>query len=199
MIKYLSLDLQGTLSSSKFSDNYWLEILPHKYSEKYNITIEESKNILKEKFKEYGIYNILYYDDKYWSNYLKFDTKKELEKNNITPEINMELYNFINKIKLPKIIISTTTQLFIEIELRERIKTFDKVYSCVDYFKVGGKTKEVYEKICKELKVKPNEILHIGDNKIMDIENAKLAGINVILFNNNTQDVIEKIKEYVEG
>lgn len=199
MIKILSLDLQGTLSNSRFSDNYWLEILPKKYSERFDISIEEAKNILKEKFKEYGIYNILYYDDKYWSNYLKFDSKKELEQSNIKPEIDMELYNFIKKIKLPKIIISTTTSLFIEMELKEKIKIFDKIYSCVDYFKTGGKTKEIYEKICKELKVKPSEILHIGDNKIMDIENAKQAGINTILFNNNTQNVIEKIKEYVEG
>lgn len=198
MIKVLSLDLQGTLSESKFSDNYWLEILPREYSKKYKISIEEAKNILKEKFKEYGIYNILYYDDKYWSNYLKFDTRKELEKSNITPQINMKLYNFINTIRVPKIIISTTTELFIEIELKEKLKAFDKIYSCVDYFKTGGKTKEIYEEICKELKVKPSEILHIGDNKIMDIENAEKAGINTILFNNDTQNVIEKIKEYME-
>lgn len=198
MIKVLSLDLQGTLSNSKFSDNYWQEILPIKYSQQYKISIEEAKNILKEKFKEYGIYNILYYDDKYWSNYLKFGTREELEKNNIKPEINMELYNFISTIKLPKIIISTTTQLFIEIELKEKLKAFDKIYSCVDYFKTGGKTKEIYEKICKELNIKPNEMLHIGDNKIMDIENAKQAGVNTILFNNDTQNIIEKIKEYME-
>ena len=41
MIKYLSLDLQGTLSDSKFSDNYWLEILPKKYSEYFKISINE--------------------------------------------------------------------------------------------------------------------------------------------------------------
>lgn len=199
MIKVLSLDLQGTLSESKFSDYYWLEILPQKYSQQYKIPIEEAKNILKEKFKEYGIYHILYYDDQYWSHYLKFDTRKELEKSNIKPKINMELYNFIHTIKLPKIILSTTTQLFIEIELKEKIKAFDKIYSCVDYFKTGGKTKEIYEKICKELKVKPNEILHIGDHKIMDIENAEKAGINTILFSNDTQNVIEKIKKYMEG
>lgn len=199
MIKVLSFDLQGTLSESKFSDHYWLEILPQKYSQQYKIFIEEARNTLKEKFKEYGIYHILYYDDKYWSNYLKFDTRKELEQSNIRPKINIELYDFIQTIKLPKIIISTTTELFIEIELKEKINTFDKIYSCVDYFKTGGKTKEIYEKICKELKVKPSEILHIGDHKIMDIENAKQAGINTVLFDNDTQNVIEKIKEYMEG
>ena len=92
MIKYISLDLQGTLSDSKFSDNFWLEIIPQKYSEKFNIDLQEAKRILKEKFKGYGIYNILYYDDKYWSEYLEFDTKEELDKNKMRPSINKQLY-----------------------------------------------------------------------------------------------------------
>lgn len=199
MIKYLSLDLQGTLSDSNFSDNYWLEILPKKYSEHFNISNDEAKKILKDKFKEYGVYNILYYDDKYWSNYLNFDTTKELTKSSIKPKINQELYDFVSTIELPKIIISTTTNLFINFELQDKVKIFSKIYSCVDYFKVGGKTKEVYEEICKELKVKPNEILHIGDNKLMDVDNAKEAGINTVLFNNNTEKMLEEIKKYLEG
>lgn len=198
MIKYLSLDLQGTLSDSKFSDYYWLEIIPKKYSEHFNISVDEAKKVLKDKFKEYGVYNILYYDDKYWSDYLKFNTTQELINSQIQPEINKELYEFITDIKLPKIIISTTTNLFINYELKDKVKIFDKIYSCVDYFKTGGKTKEVYEKICSQLNIKPEEMLHIGDNKLMDIKNAKEAGVTTILFDNNTKDVIKEIKKYLE-
>lgn len=194
MIKYLSLDLQGTLSDSKFSDYYWLEILPKKYSEYFNVSVIEAKKVLKEKFKEYGVYNILYYDDKYWSDYLKFNTIYELEKSKIKPEINKELYEFVSSIKLPKIIISTTTNLFINYELKNKINIFDKIYSCVDCFEIGGKTKELYEKICNDLNIEPEEMLHIGDNKLMDIENAEKAGIKTILFNNDTKEVIKEIK-----
>lgn len=198
MIKYISLDLQGTLSDSKFSDNFWLEILPQKYSEHFNISIDESKKILKEKFKEYGVYNILYYDDKYWSEYLGFDTNEELSLSRITPELNKDLFDFINTLDLPKIIISTTTDLFINAELDDKVKIFDKIYSCVDYFKIGGKTEDVYKTICNELNIKPSEMIHIGDNKIMDIENAKKAGVNAILFDNNTENVINEIKRLLE-
>ena len=103
MIKYISLDLQGTLSNSKFSDNFWLEIIPQKYAEKFNLSVDDAKQILKQKFKEYGVYNILYYDDKYWSEYLNFDTKQELDKSRIKPEINENLLTYINKIKYLKI------------------------------------------------------------------------------------------------
>ena len=161
MIKYISLDLQGTLSNSKFSDNFWLEILPKKYSEHFDISIDEAKKTLKEKFKEYGVYNILYYDDKYWAEYLKFDTNEELSLSGIKPQINQELYNFINTLDLPKIMISTTTNLFINAELEDKVKMFDKIYSCVDYFKIGGKTENVYKVICEELNIKPSEMVHI--------------------------------------
>lgn len=194
MIKYISLDLQGTLSDSKFSDNFWLEIIPQKYSEKFKITIEEAKQILKQNFKEYGVYNILYYDDKYWSEYLNFNTKIELDKSQFRPSISEELYEYLSKINLPKIIVSTTTNLFINYELGEKVNDFEKIYSCVDCFRNGGKTKEIYQKIAKELNVNPEEILHIGDNFLMDVENAKKAGVNAILYDDN----IENLKYNIE-
>lgn len=197
MIKYISLDLQGTLSDSKFSDYFWIEFIPQKYSEKNKISIQSAKEILKQKFKEYGVYNILYYDDKYWSEYLKFDTKKELDKFEIRPSINQKMYSYLQNLNLPKIIVSTTTELFINYELEEKVKEFEKIYSCVDYFKIGGKTKEVYENIAKELNVKPSEILHIGDNYCMDIENAKKAGVNVILYDDNVESLIYNIEKYL--
>lgn len=197
MIKYISLDLQGTISSSKFSDYFWMELIPQKYAEKYNISVLEAKKILKEKFKEYGVYNILYYDDKYWSEALGFDTKKELDKMLIKPSINEKFYSYIEKINLPKIIISTTTNLFIDYELGEKTKDFEKLYSCVDYFKIGGKTKEIYKQVAKELKVNPEEILHIGDNLCMDVENAKKAGVNAILYDDNIENVIYNVQKII--
>lgn len=197
MIKYISLDLQGTLSDSKFSDNFWIETIPQKYSEKFNIDLQEAKKILKEKFKKYGIYNILYYDDKYWSEYLEFDIKQELDKSKIRPSINKQLYEYLSKINLPKIIVSTTTNLFINYELGEKVKDFEKIYSACDYFGIGGKTKEVYEKITEELNVKPSEILHIGDNYVMDVENAEKVGVNSILYNDDIKNLMYNIKKFI--
>lgn len=198
MIKILSLDLQGTLSDSKFSDYFWLELLPKKYAQKFNLSIQEAKDILKQKFKEYGVYNILYYDDKYWSNYLDFNTLEELKKFENQPQIDNKLYNLIKNINLPKIIISTTTNLFIEYELKENIKDFDKIYSCVDTFNTGGKTTEVFKKVCEELNVQPNEILHIGDNKTMDVDNAIEVGVNAIIYDGDIDKLKNEIKKYME-
>lgn len=198
MIKIISLDVQGTLTESDFSDYFWLELLPKKYSEKFNIQIDEAKKVLKDKFNDYGIYNLKYYDDKYWGKYLKFDTLKELNELPIRPKINNELLDLILNINVPKIIISTTTNIFIEYELGDKIKYFDNVYSCVDYFNIGGKTKEVYKKVCSELGVLPSEVLHIGDSKTMDIENAFNSGVNAIYYDGNIENLKKELKIYVE-
>lgn len=194
MIKIISLDLQGTLSDSSFSDYFWIELLPRKYSEKFNITLDEAKKTLKEKFKGYGVYNLKYYDDKYWEKYLSFNTLDELKKMDIQPKINEELYKLILSIPLPKIIISTTTNTFIEYELKDKIKDFKKTYSCVDNFNTGGKTPEIFKKVCSELNVLPSEVLHIGDSKTMDVENAFNSGVSAILYDGD----IEKLKKELE-
>ena len=198
MIKILSLDLQGTLSDSNFSDYFWLELLPLKYSKKFNISLNTSKEILKNKFKEYGKYNVLYYDDKYWANYLEFNTIEELNNFEIRPKINNKLFDYLNDIYIPKIIISTTTNLFINYELKDKIYSFKKIYSCIDYFNSGGKTKEVFLKVCKELNVKPGEILHIGDSQEMDFSNAKKAGLNALLYKSDVDKLKTEIEKYME-
>lgn len=194
MIKVLSLDLQGTLSDARFSDYFWLELLPSKYALKYNIGIIEAKEILKNKFKEYGVYNTLYYDDAYWSKELNFNTLSELKKFTMQPKINEKLYSFIKTLDIPIIILSTTTDIFINYELNGVDDIFYKKYSCLDYFKCGGKTKEVFDKVCLELNIDNDELLHVGDSKTMDIENGKLAGVETIYYDGDTDKLINEIK-----
>jgi len=113
MIKYLSFDLQGTISDAKFSDNFWMELLPKEYTLKNNISLGKAKSILKDKFKQIGKYDILYYDDSYWSKELEFDTLQLLRNSSIRPCLDEKIVNYISNANLPKIIISTTTDLFI--------------------------------------------------------------------------------------
>lgn len=198
MIKVLSLDLQGTLSDAGFSDYFWLEFLPIKYAEKFNIGVEEAKHTLKNKFKEFGVYNTLYYDDAYWGEVLNFDTLSELKKFTIQPMINEKLYNFIKTLDIPIIILSTTTDIFINYELASVKDIFYKKYSCLDYFKCGGKTKDIFDKVCQELNIATDELLHVGDSMTMDVENGHLAGIKTIYYDGDTEFLIDKIKNEIK-
>lgn len=198
MIKCLSFDLQGTITEADYCDSFWIQILPRKYAEKYKISFEEAKKEIDKHYHGDRIYDIRYYDDSYWTRMLNIDVLDELKKINKKPKINSKFMNFIKSININKIILSTTTNLFINTELGEEKKSFDKIFSCVDYFNIAGKTPEIFKMVAKELNIDTKEILHIGDNYIMDVQNAEKARVNAIHYTGNTEKCITKIKKYLE-
>jgi len=193
MIKYLSFDLQGTLSASEFSDNFWRELLPEAYASRYDIDITEAKAQLGAEFKKIGTYDIRYYDDAYWAEELGFTTVDLIEDALPQPILDIDLMRFLKSLDIPKIIISTTTNAFIDYELGQNKTVFTRTFSCVDDFETGGKTREIFQKIAHELGVEPREILHIGDNDEMDIENARLAGVKALKYTGDTVACIADI------
>lgn len=195
MIKLISFDLQGTLSSAKFSDDFWLEILPRKYATFHNTSIESAKKELREEFKKFGKYDFRYYDNRYWEKVLKFDTKQEFKKLE-SPKLCLELLDFIKSLPLPHIIFSTTTYDFIYYELGEFSNLFDTIISTLDDYHIAGKSEEAYRILAKNFNLLPKEILHIGDNKIMDIDNAQKVGLQTIYFDSlkSIADLIEQIR-----
>ncbi|MGV8086148.1 MAG: HAD family hydrolase [Candidatus Woesearchaeota archaeon] len=203
MIKIISFDLQGTLSDASFSDEFWLETLPQLYAISHNITLIESKQILKEKFRAWGKYDYRYYSTNYWVSELKQGSFSNVQKNMINKPVffsdSIELLNTLIGKEL--IIISSTTRDFIDVELGEYKRFFSKVYSSIDDFGIFGKPAELYIQIAKELKVQPNEIMHVGDCKEMDIINATKAGLHTFFFDNNRSraDLIAELKKVLKN
>lgn len=189
--------MQGVLTDSAFSDEFWLETLPLLYAKSKKTDLERAKKILRRKFDEYGKYDYRYYSVNHWIKELNlkigFDDIKKLIKNKplFYKDIQKLLQNILGKFRI--ILISTTTYDFIESEIGENKKYFNKIYSTLDDFNIAGKTKDVYEKIARENKVLPLEILHVGDNKEMDVKNAKKAGFKTLFFD-DTKPREENIK-----
>lgn len=187
--KVISFDMQGTLTNSAFSDEFWMEALPKLYSKVKRIPLTLVKKELKERFKDYGIYDFRYYSTDYWSKELgskiKVDSIQKGMKNK--PLFYEEMLDFIKDLskRFKLIIISTTTKDFLDIELGKNKRYFHKLYSSLDDFKTAGKTPEVYKKVLRELNLKPKELLHIGDNIEMDIINADKAGCSTFFFDKN--------------
>lgn len=195
MIKCVSFDLQGVLSASEFSDNFWLELLPQQYARCHKVSLAEAKAHLRQDFTKMGKYDIRYYDNAYWAELLKFDTLAVIQEAKVQPVLNRQLLDFIANLPLPKIIISTTTKLFIDYELGVDKALFVKAYSCVDDFKTGGKTPEVFERVALEMDIKTSELLHVGDNGEMDVVNAQLAGVRTILYDSDVDKLVKRLSE----
>lgn len=199
----ISFDLQGTLSDDAFSDEFWLEILPQLYAKNKCISVSEAKEELKKKFNEYGRYDYRYYSLKYWLQELKlslaFDDILQLARNK--PHFFEDTLQLLKEIKgrAKLIIASSTTKEFIMAELGENTHFFSQVFSSLDDFNIAGKPKDFYEKIAAIIGVPAHKILHIGDSKEMDIDNASIAGFKTFYFDKKLSRpvLIGRLREHI--
>lgn len=178
--KVISFDLQGTISDAAFSDEFWLELLPQLHSEHHNLPIETSKQILKTEFKNFGRYHLNYYSFDYWLKTLNvnLDWNDLLKRVKRSPVHFPEIRELIIKLKdrYPLLLFSATSRQFIDHELGDLREAFTWIFSALDDLKCAGKPPEAFLYIASVIKVAPQEILHIGDDTLMDIENANAAG-----------------------
>lgn len=188
-MKYISFDLQGTLTDLAFCENFWFEELPKIYAKNKNLDIDFAKKELENMADTIGKSDPRFYDVKYWLDVVGYggDVSEIFDKCDIQPD-HTNMMDFVRELhgKVSMIIISSASHKFIKKELGQNIKYFDRVFSAVDDFGYGGKTLEVYRKIADILNVAPKEILHIGDNYEDDYINASNAGFNAYYLDINS-------------
>lgn len=199
----VSFDVQGTLTDTAFSDEFWFEMLPRLYVENNKVTTEQAKTELKDLFEKYGRYDERYYSVDYWLRELHCrQTFEELVRGmRHKPEVFDDMMNFVTEIsKNTKVIAtSSTTQSFIKYELNGFIKKFDQVFSAIDDFNIFGKPPILYQKIAERLEASPEVILHIGDSREMDVKNARQAGCLSIYFDRSIprSQSISNIRKFI--
>lgn len=164
----LSFDLTGTLATFRFCDSIYFEGLPKLYANKYEVEIEEARQYLEKAYDEVGDQEADWYDLTYWFD--RFDLGNgwdsllnELSHNiQLYPESENVLANLSKKYEL--ILISNACREFLEIETSDIGKYFTRLISCVSDFREVKKTPELYSRVCDFLGLKPDELIHIGDN-----------------------------------
>jgi len=176
----ISFDLQGTLSDSRFSDEFWLELLPRLYAERHSLSPAEAKESLRQRFMEMGKYDRHFYDSEYWLNSLcpGRSFAEAMGQLQHKPLLFADTLKFIKELRqsVQLIVISTTTRSFIDVELGQHRHHFRHVYSTLDDLNVPGKPARVFEQIAALVGARPGKALHVGDCPEMDVQNATAAG-----------------------
>lgn len=184
--RLLSFDLQGTLSGSAFSDEFWLETLPALYADNERISIVEAKEKLGREFAQFGTYDERYYSAAYWLKRLDVRaTFSELVgRMRHQPHCFPDGIEFVARIskEIPVIITSSTTREFIALEIGGARQYIVAAYSSLDDFGIPGKPPALYAAIAARHGVRTEDILHVGDSREMDIENAMRAGCATFYF-----------------
>ncbi|MCX8023012.1 MAG: HAD family hydrolase [Syntrophorhabdaceae bacterium] len=183
MKKVISFDLDGTLVSSVYGDMVWNHGIPMAYGEKYGIPFEEAKKQVIEEYKTVGDSNIVWYEMDYWIRRfgLTVTTLELIDR--YTPYIRPidgadTLLRYL-KGRYTLVISSNAARIFVEKELEVSGlgAYFDHVISATSDYEMVKKELGFYRKLCERFGVKPEEVVHIGDNREFDFEVPSLLGI----------------------
>jgi putative hydrolase of the HAD superfamily len=71
-IKFILLDLDGTLLDRKFDDHFWEHFVPKKYAEKHEVTVEDAKKQLFLRYRHHEG-TLKWSDIDFWSTELDLD------------------------------------------------------------------------------------------------------------------------------
>lgn len=187
-IKFVLLDMDGTLLDKYFDDFFWERLVPEKYAEKHNITFGKSKEELMKKYKIHeGTLN--WTDLDFWSKELDLDIPALKEQIKHLIEIHPHVETFLKLMKRQKkkvFLVTNAHYKSIDLKFKKTQigKYFDSVLSSFDagYPKESMKFWEIAE---KKLQFDKNNALFIDDTEEI-LETAKKYGIKYILYKANS-------------
>lgn len=182
----LSFDLDGTLMKPGFGDKVWLEGLPNIYAMTHNISADEAKNQLISAYDTIGNERREWYDLNYWITKLNLGITPNDLLNTFSTYIKPypEVPDLIKRLSIEYTLIVSSAAMkpfiFIELKTARIMDYFTELFSATSDTQTVKKDPFFYQMIAQKMNCKPNEIIHVGDNKKFDYFSAKKAGLHAI-------------------
>ena len=206
-VKIVSFDVEGTLVTFDFTAAIWYEGIPESFAAKYGITFDKALQTVKAEYDKVTDQRMEWYDINYWTNKFHIGISSDvmsryIDRIKFYPEVFDVLASLDKRYQL--VAASGTPREFLAYLLADVKSHFAKVFSSTsDYRSV--KNKEFFGNICKEMNVKPNQIVHVGDNKQFDFDSASAAGIKSYFLDrsatrqDSTINSLSQLKELLIG
>ncbi|MEM4257634.1 MAG: HAD family hydrolase [Candidatus Thermoplasmatota archaeon] len=179
----ISFDLDGTLVDRSYPDAVWLQGLPRIYAKEKNIPFHTAQTFLIKEYDAVGDTNPEWYDIHYWFSRFNLTTSWQdlLDEYRHTIQVFPEVPDILRRLSKDYnlILLSNAKREFIDIELEQSKlgQYFTYVFSSTSDFHQVKKVPLFYEKICEEIKVKPDELIHVGDHEEFDYKVPSQLGI----------------------
>ncbi|MBA4372923.1 MAG: haloacid dehalogenase [Thermodesulfovibrio sp.] len=183
-IKYVLLDMDGTLLDKYFDDYFWEHLLPEKYAEKKGMTFGMAKEELLARYKIHeGTLN--WTDIDFWSREVAIDIPALKEQMRHLIEVHPHVEDFLKAMRRHnrKVFLLTNAHykvLDIKFRKTELGKYFD---AAITSFEIGYPKErlEFWEKAAKLLGFDKEQSLFIDDTKAV-LKTARAFGIRYILY-----------------
>lgn len=189
ILRVVSLDLDGTLVSREYVDYFWLELVPRLYAEKHGIDFREAKNIVLREYDKIGPRDLRWYIPEYWFSRFNLDRNllyQALEEAGRLVKPYEDTLEFLEKAhRMCKLVVCTSaSREFVNLVFK-RVplipQTVSSVFSSVSDFALPGKPREFYERVLTKLNVRPEEVIHVGDDEENDYRIPLSLGIRAVL------------------
>ena len=196
-IELISFDAEGTLVTPDFSETIWHEAIPALYAQKKGIDFVQAKKAIVEEYGKIGDQRLEWYDIKYWFRYLNLGSSEPviqscLCKITYYPEVIEVLSSLASEYRL--IVASGTPLELLHCLLRDIKPYFVRIFSSISHYK-QVKSPDFYLRICGEMGVKPDQVIHVGDNWQFDFLNARQAGINSLYIDRSGKNHQESLTD----
>ncbi len=183
-VRFILLDMDGTLLDKYFDDFFWEHLVPEKYAEKHSITFGKAKEELMDKYRSHeGTLN--WTDLDFWSRELGLDIPAMKEQIKHLIEVHPHVENFLKLMKHHKkkvFLLTNAHYKSIDLKFKKTLigRYFDSVLSSFDagHPKESRKFWEIAE---KRLGFDRHRSLFVDDTEEI-LRTAKKYGIKHVLY-----------------
>jgi putative hydrolase of the HAD superfamily len=184
MPKIISFDMDGTLVDPEFTDWVWGHGIPTLYAEKAGLPFEEAKGFVVKEYLKVGEGAIEWYDIKYWFGFFQLAENWKVLMEQYTDKIKVypDVHPLLERLRdnYPLVLTSNAGREFIRMEMEATglDRYFDRIFSATSDFGEVKKTVGFYQRICRILGARPQEIVHVGDHYEFDYLVPSSLGIH---------------------
>lgn len=186
-IKIISFDLGGALFNNEFDELLWRSEIPRVYAQQYKISKEDAFERVTAEYRRLWGKTEGWRNPEFWLKHFHLNTTytaliKDIKKH-IAPYFDASpILKKLSK-KYPLILISHAQDniLHTKLKIARYDKYFLKVFSTGSTFTKMTKETDIYREVCEELKIEPDELVHIGNNADFDYKIPASIGINAFL------------------
>lgn len=194
-IKYVLLDMDGTLLDRYFDDYFWEHLVPERYAEKHKITFGKAREELFRKYKaEEGTLN--WTDIDFWSKELDLDIMALKEQIRHLIEIHPHVEDFLKMLKSRKIKSFIVTNAHYKV-LDMKLKKTDLgryLTGSITSFELGFPKEQIefWQKAEEHLRFSKENTLLVDDT--LDVlRTAQKFGIKYLIFKARANSKIEPL------
>ncbi len=182
-IKYVLLDMDGTLLDKYFDDYFWEHLVPEKYAEKHKISFGKAKEELLSKYRALeGTLN--WTDIDFWSKELRLDIPALKEQINHLIDVHPHVEDFLRALRVhrKKVYMVTNAHykvLNLKLKKTEIGRYFDK---CITSNELGFPKEriEFWERLERVIHLEKEKTLFIDDLAEI-LRTAQSYGIKYLL------------------